>query len=365
MNAALKPSTLVELVDAVRSAPRVIAVGAGTKSRLVEPEGVVDRVRISTAALTGIVEYEPDEFTFTARAGTTLRELVGALAERGQYLPFDPPWVDAGATLGGTVAAGLSGPGSIRFGGIRDFILGVRFVDGTGRLVRLGGKVVKNAAGFDVPKFLCGSLGRFGVLGELTFKVFPRPLSTRTLRLHAATPEERLRILTRVARSRWEPDALEGALENSDVWLRLVGPAGALDGISREVLAQVPGEDAGDAPEIWATLREFRWSHAGGILVKVPVTPSHSVSLSHALHALHGFPEIRHQIGAGGNVAWISLASPSAIASLQSVLVRLELEALTLRGPAPLWWVRKKRPAIESAVKLALDPAHRFPALDS
>jgi FAD/FMN-containing dehydrogenase len=98
--------------------------------------------------------------------------------------------VDSGATLGGTVAAGLSGAGRFRFGGLRDFILGVRFVDGTGRVLRMGGKVVKDAAGFDLPKFFVGSLGRFGVLAQITFKVFPRPASTMTLRLSAATLED-------------------------------------------------------------------------------------------------------------------------------------------------------------------------------
>src|SRR5439155_368623 len=136
--------------------------------------------------LSGIVEYEPSEFTFTALAGTPLKAIIAALAERGQYLPFDPPLADAGATLGGTIAAGLSGPGRVRFGGLRDFILGVRFVDGEGRILRMGGKVVKNAAGFDLPKFFVGSAGRFGVLAEITFKVFPRPAATRTLRLDAA-----------------------------------------------------------------------------------------------------------------------------------------------------------------------------------
>src|SRR5207253_308179 len=138
-----------------------------------------------TAGLRGITEYDPSEFTFTAGAGTPVREIVAALAERGQYLPFDPMLADAGATLGGTVAAGLSGPGRFRFGGLRDFILGVQFVDGEGRVLRMGGKVVKNAAGFDLPKFFVGSVGRFGILTELTFKVFPRPVATRTLRLDA------------------------------------------------------------------------------------------------------------------------------------------------------------------------------------
>src|SRR4051812_46848607 len=106
---SLTPATVPDLVDAVRSVPRLIATGAGTKPRLfhVPPEFS----RLSTAKLCGIIDYEPTEFTFTALAGTPLREISAELAQSGQYLPFDPLLADAGATLGGTVASGLSGPG--------------------------------------------------------------------------------------------------------------------------------------------------------------------------------------------------------------------------------------------------------------
>ena len=108
------PQTPTELAEAVRSAPRVLVVGAGTKPRLSQVAD--DVVRISTAKLRGIVEYEPSEFTFTALAGTPVSEIAAALAERGQYLPFDPLFARAGATLGGTVASGVSGPGRFRHG---------------------------------------------------------------------------------------------------------------------------------------------------------------------------------------------------------------------------------------------------------
>src|SRR4051794_14621485 len=216
MTSILAPETLSELIDAVRSTPRLLAIGAGTKPRL----STVDAVKLTTVGLRGISEYDPSEFTFTAAAGTPVREIAAALAERGQYLPFDPMLLDAGATLGGTVASGLSGPGRFRFGGLRDFILGVRFVDGTGRLLRMGGKVVKNAAGFDLPKFFVGSLGRFGVLAELTFKVFPRPASALTLRLAARTLEEAAKILMEAASSRFEFDALDMAPDEASVLAR-------------------------------------------------------------------------------------------------------------------------------------------------
>jgi len=358
MTSVIHPTSLGELAAAVRSAPRVVAVGAGTKPRLSAVEGT----RISTTRLSGLVEYEPDEFTFTALAGTPLREIASALAARGQHLPFDPPLAAAGATLGGTVAAGLSGPGRIRFGGLRDFILGVRFVDGLGRVLHLGGKVVKNAAGFDVPKFLCGSLGRFGVLGEITFKVFPRPLAIRTLRLRAANPDERLGIFRVLGRSRWEPAAVEGVPGSCDVWVQLGGPEVALDALSGAVLERLAGSREPEGFDPLDALREFAWAADGGILVKVPMIPGDTVALTPALDALDG---VRHQVGAGGSVAWIAIQDPTAIPAVRAVLEAHRLEGLTLRGEAPLWWSRAPRPAIESAVQLALDPAHRFPPLDS
>src|SRR5262245_29310303 len=102
MPATLSPASLAELTEAVRSAPRVLATAARTKPRL----SAVDAVKLSTSRLRGILEYDPSEFTFTALAGTPLRDIVAALAERGQYLPFDPPLLGGGATLGGAVAAG-------------------------------------------------------------------------------------------------------------------------------------------------------------------------------------------------------------------------------------------------------------------
>src|SRR5690606_9356314 len=157
----------------------VAVVGGGSKAGLVAGDA---EVRIDLSALRRLVEYDPGEFTFTAAAATPLREVREMLAAHGQYLPFDPPLADAGATLGGTVAAGRRGPGRLRYGGVRDFLIGIRFVDGRGALVQGGGKVVKNAAGFDLPKLMVGSLGRLGILTELTFKVFPAPPATASLR---------------------------------------------------------------------------------------------------------------------------------------------------------------------------------------
>ncbi len=356
----LAPTSPEELAEAVRSTPHLIAVGAGTKPRLAE----VDAVKLSTAGLRGIREYDPSEFTFTAAAGTPVREIAAALAERGQYLPFDPMLTDAGATIGGTVAAGLSGPGRFRFGGLRDFILGVRFVDGAGRLLRMGGKVVKNAAGFDLPKFFVGSLGRFGVITDVTFKVFPRANSTLTVRLAAETLDAAVRILTEAASSRFEFDALDLVPGEEGVLARLAGPSAALEKIAGEVFARWPGEalSEGDADAIWNNLREFQWVPHSAPLVKVALSPASAVALGHAVHSLD---QARWHLSGGGNFAFISLADPNEIGPLDERVQNLGLSGVVLRGVVPLWLGLRKSPVIAQAVKNALDPVNRFPALDA
>jgi glycolate oxidase FAD binding subunit len=357
----ITPTTPAELVEAVRSRPRVLAIGARTKPRLSQvPDDVC---LISTGALHGIVEYEPEEFTFTALAGTSLREINQALTEKGQYLPFDPMLVEAGATLGGTVAAGLSGPGRFRFGGVRDFILGVRFVDGQGRLLRMGGKVVKNCAGFDLPKFFVGSLGRYGVLAEVTFKVFPVPASRLTLRLTTSDAEAAAKVLTEAANSRWELDALDLLPDSKTVCLRLAGPAPALEALSCEVLARWPGQvlSVAEADAAWTELREFRWAHSGCVLVKVAITPAVVPALYAVARSLEG---TRIHVSAGGNVAFVSLPSSVPAAALQERLRALSLPAVCLSGNAPLWCGTRTDSAISTAVKQALDPQNRFPGLD-
>jgi len=359
MNTTLTPANTAELVDAVRSAPRVIAVGAGTKPRLSD----VNAVKLSTARLSGMVEYDPSEFTFTALAGTPIHEIAAILAARGQYLPFDPLWVDAGATLGGTVASGVSGPGRFRYGGLRDFILGIKFVDGSGRVLRLGGKVVKNAAGFDVPKFLVGSLGRFGVLVETTFKVFPLPASLLTLTLDAGDAEFTAEILKAAASSRWELDALDGLPDRRTIALRLAGPATALPSLAREILGRWPGRvlPAEGAGALWRELREGHWANSAAPLVKVALAPDSVVPLARSVGALNG---ARLHLSAGGNVAFVSIASADQATALDEILRAQKLAGVTLRGDAPLWLGARPRFQISEAVKAALDAENRFPGLD-
>ena len=128
-------------IDSIKSESRVVPVGSRTKNLLISSESAC--CCLDCRQITGITEYEPTEFTFTAKAGTKISEIQQALGANGQYLPFDPPFVDEGSTLGGSIAAGINGSSSLRFGGARDFVLRIQFLDGSGSLTTAGVKVVK------------------------------------------------------------------------------------------------------------------------------------------------------------------------------------------------------------------------------
>ena len=359
MKETLAPTSLDELTEVVRTTPRLLPVGAGTKPRL----SALDVPQLSLTQLRGIVEYDPGEFTFTAFAGTPVRDIAAALAKQGQYLPFDPVLLDAGSTLGGTIASGVSGPGRFRFGGIRDFILGVRFVDGGGRLLRLGGQVVKNAAGFDLPKFFVGSLGRFGVLAEVTMKVFPRPAATLTLRISVQNIEGATSILLNAAGRRWELDALDIPPGDLSIVMRLAGPAAALQSIACEILSEWPGRILPDdeAEALWGNLREFAWAHRDGFLAKVALAPAQLSPLHHLLGTLD---DVRFHVSAGGNMAFVSLPPAADPRKLSQGLSALALSGVMLRGAGSLWLGVCGETKVAGAVKGAMDPHHRFPTLD-
>ena len=195
-----------EIQQFVHENERVHVVGRGSKTALHKP--TPEAAFLDISEVSGISEYQPSEFTITVGAGTPVAEVAAALAEQGQYLPFDPLMPDS-ATIGGTVAGNLSGSRRFRYGGVRDFILGARVVDGLGRAFRVGGKVVKNSAGFDLSKFLVGSLGQYAIMTELTFKVFPDVPGFRSLSLVYGSLDEALAGISFINQSIFELDALD------------------------------------------------------------------------------------------------------------------------------------------------------------
>jgi len=157
--------------------------GSGSKDFYGEPSA---GELLETASLRGITSYEPTELVVTVRAGTPLAELEAVLAERGQCLPFEPPHFGSGTTVGGMVAAGLSGPARASVGAVRDYVLGVSLLNGKGELLTFGGQVMKNVAGYDVSRLMVGSLGTLGLIAEVSLKVLPMALGEATLKFEVS-----------------------------------------------------------------------------------------------------------------------------------------------------------------------------------
>ena len=208
---------------------------------------------LDTRAHHGVVTYEPSELVVTARAGTPLAELEATLAEQGQMLAFEPPHFGQ-ATVGGCVAAGLAGPRRARVGGVRDYVLGAQLLDGNGKLLNFGGQVMKNVAGYDISRFLAGSLGMLGVITEVSLKVLPVPECELTLRLSLDLESARDAMRSWAAR----PVPVSATAWNAgELHLRLSGGASAVEAAAQSIGGERLTSE--NATELWQQLREQRY----------------------------------------------------------------------------------------------------------
>ena len=203
----MTPQNEAELAEMVAAANGPLQVRGGGTRPVGKP---VDGAVISAAGLSGIVDYEPGALTLVVRAGTPVAEVEAALAAEGQRLAFEPMdhrallGTEGTPTIGGVVAANVSGPRRFSVGAARDFLLGVRFVDGSGRILKNGGRVMKNVTGYDLVKLMAGSYGTLGVLSEASFKVLPVPEQTLTLELVTADERKAQEAMTRALTSPYE-----------------------------------------------------------------------------------------------------------------------------------------------------------------
>ena len=179
--------SMIERIRAASHSGQPLRIrGRGSKDFYGEPaQGEL----LDTRPLAGITSYEPTELVVTVRAGTPLAELETVLAERGQCLPFEPPHFSGDATVGGMVAAGLSGPSRASVGAVRDFVLGLTMVNGRGELLTFGGQVMKNVAGYDVSRLVTGALGTLGLIVEVSLKVLAIAPAEATLKFELGQAE--------------------------------------------------------------------------------------------------------------------------------------------------------------------------------
>jgi glycolate oxidase FAD binding subunit len=206
---------------------------------------------LDTRGHKGIVAYEPTELYVTAKCGTPLAEVEAALAAKGQCLAFEPPRFSPDSTIGGVVASGLSGPRRSSAGALRDFVLGVKLIDGSARELTFGGQVMKNVAGYDVSRVLAGSMGVLGAICEVSLKVLPVPAATATLRFEM----DQASALQRLNEGAGRPLPLHAsAWWQGLLVLRLSGAAAAVRAAARSLGgALLPPELAGT---FWAGLRD-------------------------------------------------------------------------------------------------------------
>ncbi|PKO84200.1 MAG: glycolate oxidase subunit GlcE [Betaproteobacteria bacterium HGW-Betaproteobacteria-11] len=214
---------------------------------------------LDTTGYAGIIDYTPSELVLTARCGTPLAEINSALAARRQMLAFEPPAFSEAATIGGVVAAGLAGPRRGTAGGVRDHLLGVRLMDGEGRVLNFGGQVMKNVAGFDVSRLMAGSLGTLGLMLEVSLKVLPMPRCEATLRFELP----QARAIEAVNHWAGEPLPISASCWRDGVLhLRLSGAEAAVAAACAKLGGEKTGAD--EAANFWADLGAQRMAFFAG-----------------------------------------------------------------------------------------------------
>lgn len=361
----MQPETEADLVAAIRDSTGPLCItGGGTRRH-----GAAIGPPLHVTGLQGIVHYDPAALTLVARAGTPLDEVTATLAAHGQHLAFEPPgWRTllgrtGTSTLGGVIAANASGPRRVQVGAARDFVLGVRFVDGRGTLIRNGGRVMKNVTGYDLARLLAGSHGTLGVLTEVALKVLPRPPITTTLQLEGLTPTIAMAAMAAALGSPFEVSGAAHQL-GGPTWLRIEGlpvavheRTAGLQLLLAEFGRVTTITDPATNTNIWAAVRDVTpLAGSVGALWRLSVRPSAMTGLLARAGATAAL------LDWGGARAW--LRCPDGV-DLRARLGPFEGHAIRLTGHGgPTGPVEApESPAVAAltrALRARFDPAGRF-----
>jgi glycolate oxidase FAD binding subunit len=357
----------------------VIPWGGGTAIEVGNLPRAADVVLL-TERLAGVVEHDDSNLTVTVQAGITLAALDRTLAARRQFLPLEPPRAEA-ATAGGAVAVNLNGPRRMRYGSVRDFVLGTRLAQTAGAVTKSGGKTVKNVAGYDMGRLFVGSLGTLGVITEVTFKVSPLPETTRTIAVWASDSAWLVALAGRIFESPLIPSSVilvnRAAAERlgrglAGLLVRVEGVEAAVARHERDVNGWASGSSqvetlTGDQEALlWRTLRDFGWGDPG-VAIRMSVPPGRTPALIEALGA--GLPEAsRTMADLGTGTLWTALRggdeAAAALPGIDAALARLDGNLLITRAPRSLkasrdvWAPAPAAPALEvmRALKRSFDP---------
>ena len=347
------PQTEAELADIIRDADKPLAVkGGGTRGVAVEG------VPLSSAKLSGVTLYEPGAMTVVAQAGTPVAEIEALLAAENQRLAFEPMdhrvllGTQGEPTIGGVMSANVSGPRRICVGAARDFLLGVRYVDGMGNIVKNGGRVMKNVTGYDLVKLMAGAHGTLGVLSEVSFKVLPRPETQATLILHGLDDMAAVAALAQALGSPFEVSAAAHNPAVGETLLRLEGFDASVKYRAEQLRNLLGGEitvEEGSTGR-WAAWRDVaEFKGVEGDVWRVSCKPSDGPALvakSVAEAALYDW---------AGGLIWLRTAQGH---DLRAVLGAYDGHATLVRGSGHARFEPEARGAarISAALRARFDP---------
>lgn len=340
MSAQLIPETEQDLAEAIRAASRPLRIrGGGTR----DIGQAIDGEVLSTTGLKGVTLYDPGALTLVARAGTPLAEVEAMLAAEGQRLPFEPMdhrgllRTEGTPTLGGVIAANVSGPRRIQVGAARDFALGVRFVDGSGTVLKNGGRVMKNVTGYDLVKLMAGSWGTLGVMSEVSLKLGVVPEAEATLVMRGLNVRA---AVTKLSAALGAPFDISGAAHldaasaggNSETRIRIEGLAGSVayraGRLREDICAGWELVEAEASAALWKQVRDVDPFHGKpGHVWRYSVKPSDAPALSDWITRER--PEAEFIYDWGGGLVWARVAPGGALRPDRS---RLGDEAINGHG---------------------------------
>ncbi len=349
----MTPRDEEELAAMVRAAAGPLRVqGGGTKADMLRP--VRAAAVLSTAAMSGITLYSPSELVLRARAGTRLAEIESVLAAHGQQIIAEPPrFFGPAQTIGGVVASNISGPRRIGGGAMRDHVLGVRAVNGSGEILNFGGRVLKNVTGLDLAKLLTGSFGTLAVMTEVTLKVLPAAEAVGTVVVPAADARAAVEVM---AAGLGSPFSVSGAAylpRDARAYLRIEDFAESVAYRCAKLAGGVAGAEilgGEESKALWAGIRDCAALPPGEAVWRVSVRPSAGPGVLRdvAFAGVSGFMDW------GGGLLWLS--GPATRAAHEAVCA-------AARGGAGVWWLMRGPEALRAAVEVIPPEAPALAAL--
>ena len=309
------PHTEAELAEAVASAKGPLAIRGGGTRPIGRP---VLGETLSTAALSGITLYEPGALTLVAKAGTPVAEIEAALDSENQMLAFEPMdhrtllGTTGTPTIGGVVATNASGPRRIAASGAcRDALLGVRYVDGRGTIIKNGGRVMKNVTGYDLTKLMAGSYGTLGVLSEVSLKLLPKPELAATIAINGLSPAAAATVMSRALGSPFEVSGAAYQFDEPRVILRVEGFEQSVLYRARELAGLFNGADilTDDVRDLWQNIRNVAALATYDAVWRVHVAPSQAVA---AITAAQIAGAEQFAMDWGGGLVWVGTNGDAA-----------------------------------------------------